>query len=1053
MKKKLLLVCFYSFFSLFAWAQTISGIVRDAGGEPLPSATVTVRGTNISTQTNTKGEFTLNASTDAVLEITMIGFEKATVPLNGRATVEVSLTETLSNLDEVVIVGYQTVTRRKATAAISSISGKELENLPAASFDMLLQGRLAGVNVQNFSGAPGMAPSLSVRGTSAISSAYSDDDYYNVLSQPLYVIDGVPQPTEQYVGPNTGTGTNYLAGLDPNDIESIDVLRDASAAAIYGSQAANGVIMITTKKGVGGQPKLTLSAYSGLTMRPDLRDVTLGATERRQKMSVIENQLNYNEKRNLPFLLTDSLNPAFNGNTDWQDLFYRPGLVNNASLNISGGDAGGQHNYRFSGSLYDEDGIIRGTGFQRYTTRLNMVSKAIGSRLMINPILSYSRTSRSRGSGNDAAPINLSAGGMPSSLFNLSDKRREFLLGSYEENLDRNVGNNFGANINISLDLLPSLKFTSQNSYLYNTSRRDYNRPSELMGGNGNYSYSFATNEEDLRTSNYLNFYQLFGKHTLSALAGQEVRFNRWQSSFAAGSQGVSDQIQVVNGFLQNNISAATDYQAWGMVSFLGSATYDYDGRYIVSTAFRWDGSSRFGTNNKWGFFPSASAAWVISEESFLKDHDVLSLLKIRGSYGVTGAQPNTSDYFNANYLQYNLYSVNAGGFAGNWGAPSYNGVAVIRPNFVNGVAQTNLSWQRSAQWNIGTDIELFSGKYSIMVDVFNKENTRALFPVQLPVTTGYDYAITNSIGVRNAGVDIAIGASPLSRTSPIRWRSNLNVSYVRNTIMTLPNNDRDLVLDGDRFDKSHILTVGKPINAFYLYKTLGVFSTVDEIPINPYTGERYRNSNRPYQPGDFHFADLDGDYFIDIFNSGINPDKMPIGDPNFKWTGGWNNVIGYKNFDLTLHFTFGFDRDVLNLFESDRFNTTSAGSPSDFAYYSLADLDKLNIWRRDGDKAEYAKIDIGSYGYYYTSAQTFFLERGSYIRLKNIIGSYTFGRDFARRLGMSTFRIYGIMDNAFIWQSSKRLPDAEAVSPYGEYNGAGYPIPHKYTLGFEITF
>lgn len=475
--------------------------------------------------------------------------------------------------------------------------------------------------------------------------------------------------------------------------------------------------------------------------------------------------------------------------------------------------------------------------------------------------------------------------------------------------------------------------------------------------------------------------------------------------------------------------------------------SYDFDSKYLFSGAFRADGSSRFGANNKWGYFPSASVGWIISEEDFLKDHEVLTLLKLRGSYGLTGALPTS------NYLQYNLYDVNAGGFAGSNGSSSYNGQVVVMPNFVSGVAQKNLSWQKNRQWNAGLDIELLRGRFSMMIDVFNKENYEGLFDVELPLTTGYDYAKTNSVGIRNSGVDVQFSADVLSRESAVKWRSNFNISYVKNRIMNLPNAGRDLVMGGDRFDKSHILSVGSPINAFYLYNTLGVFSTMDDIPVNPNTGERYRNSNGTFNAGDFYFQDLDGDYFIDIFNSGINPDKIPMGDPNFKWVGGWNNVFSYKDFTLTFQFNYGFDRDVLNLFESDQFSNSTSGDPlNNFIFYSTPNLKNLNMWRNPGDQAEYAKYDLGTYRYYYTSAQSFFLESGSYVRWKNFIVSYNLPSNLLKSWKLSNLRVFGIMDNVLMWQQSKKLPDAEAVNPYGEYNGAGYPIPRKYTIGLELT-
>ncbi|MFC3198611.1 SusC/RagA family TonB-linked outer membrane protein [Parapedobacter deserti] len=1052
--RQTLLLLLYSLFSLPILAQTVTGTVKDVDGQPLASATVAVRGTNIAVQTNDQGQFSIQADRGTTLETTLVGFEKQVVVVQGQSAIEIVLTETLSSLDEVVIIGYQSVSKKKNTAAISSISGKELANIPAASFDMLLQGRLAGVNVQNFTGMPGGAPTVNVRGTTGVSSNYEPG---TILNNPLYVVDGVPQPAEQYNSVNTGTGTNYLAGLNPNDIESVDVLRDASAAAIYGSRAANGVIMITTKKGRSTEPTVMVNGYTGIVMRPELRDVTLGAAERRQKMEIIERQVAYNNRANLPFLLTDSLNPAFNGNTNWQDLFYQLGKINNGDLSLSGGGSGGM-SYRFSAGYYDEEGIIKATGFKRFSSRLNLVSRAAKEKLMINPIIAFTRTDRARGNGEGLSPLernlglgisplNVGAGNMPSSLINLSDSKRELILGVYDENLDKNINNQLALTLNLDYAFSPHLRFTSQTSYTNNGARRDYNRPSALNGNVGNLAFTFSSAQENWLSSNYLTYNNMIGKHSLSALLGQDIQTDRYQTTQAWGNLGSSDQIKVVQGFLQNNIGAGSDYQAWGLLSYYARFSYDFDSRYLFSGSLRSDGSSRFGEDSKWGWFPAFSVGWLLSEEDFLKDSEGISMLKIRGSYGTSGSLPRE------NYLQYNLYNVNAGSYSGS-GATSYNGVVSTLPNFHNGVAQRGLTWEKSRSWNIGADIDLFQGKYSFSADIYNRETTAQLFSVELPVTTGYDLALTNSIGIRNAGFEVIINANPLNRTSPVRWMTNFNLSYNRNAIMNLPNGGRDLVLSGDRFDKSHILSVGSPINTFYLLQTLGVYGSRADVPINPYTGERFRNNNGLYDAGDFYFADLDGDYFIDVFNSGINPDKLPIGDPNPKWTGGWTNTFSYRNFSLTVFLNYTLDRDVLNLFESDAFSNSTAGSAmSNFAYFSIPDLSKYNIWRADGDEATYAKMDLGSYRYYYTSAQTFFLESGSYVRLKNIIGSYEVNQAFLSRMGLGRLRIYGIVDNAYMWQKSRKLPDAEAVNQYGEYNGGGYPIPRKYTLGLELTF
>ncbi len=1033
----------------------ISGTVVDKTNLPLPGVSVVEKGTKNGTVTNAQGKFSLTVSSDkAVVTATMIGFGSQSLSVTGRPVLNFTLQDDVTGLKDVVLIGYQKITRKKTTAAISSVSAKELADLPAASFDQLLQGRVSGVNVQNFSGQPGVAPTVSVRGNSLVSRGY---DVFNVVNSPLYVVDGVPQPNEEYVGPGAGTGTNYLAGINPVDIESIDVLKDASAAAIYGSRAANGVILITTKKGLSGEPRIFFNAYTGITQRPQLRDVTLGATERRQKMEVLNRQLDYAAKTQLPYILTDSLNSAYNGNTDWQDLFYRTGRISNGDLSISGGSSEGTM-YRFSGGYYNEDGIIKATGFKRLSTRLNLTSWALNKKLMINPLFAFSRSDRARGNGDNSSPISLGAGDMPSSLLNLDEDKKAYYLGSYDNNLDRNVSNQLTMNLNLSYNFSKHLTLNSQSSYLLNTSRRDLSRATLLNNGQGNSSYSFADNGVNISVSNFLNYNNQFGKHNVSAIAGQDILYNQYQYTSASGYNGASDNIQVVQGFQQTKNTGASDYQAYGLLSYYGRLSYDYAGKYLVSASARTDGSSRFGENSKWGFFPSASVGWLISEENFMKDktNNPFTLLKLRASLGTSGSLPQS------NYLQYNLYNVNSVPFTGNTpirdsngnltspGANTYNGISAITPNFVNGAAQKGLSWERSMQWNIGTDIEIRNGKYAFQFDVYNKESSLQLFSVSLPVTTGYDFALTNSIGVRNAGAELSVSANPFE--GKFRWFTRLNVSYNKNQIMSLPNGGRDLVMSGDRFDKSHILSIGSPINAFYLYQTRGVFSNTSDIPVNPYTGELYKNSNGTYQPGSFYLADLDGDGFIDIFNDGINPDKKPIGDPNPKYTGGWTNNFTYKNWSLGVFCTFTFDRDVLNLFESDRFsNSTDGDAIGRFASFSTPDLSKINIWRNPGDNAQYAKYDLGSYRYYYTGAQTFFLEKGGYFRVKSINLGYTFAPNVLRKLKINKLRVFAIADNVYLLQQSKRLPDAEAVNPYGEYNGAGYPIPRKFTVGLEL--
>ncbi len=1044
-------IFFYLLIPWQAFAQSnFTGTVLDESKNPVPGATVLEKGTKNGTVTNGTGNFVLKLTNpNAIIEVKMIGYVTKELSAAGKTALTFNIVETNQTLSEVVMVGYQNITRKKSTGAISSISAKELANLPTSSFDQLLQGRLAGVNVQNFTGQPGSAPTVSVRGNSQISSNY---DEYNVINSPLYIVDGIPQPTEEFTAPGAGTGTNYLAGINPADIESIDVLKDASAAAIYGSRGANGVIMITTKKGISGEPRITLGSFAGVVERPNLRDATLGTTERRQKLEILERQLTYEQLRNLPPILTDSLNPAYNGNTDWQDMFYKTAKITNIDLGISGGSDNGI-TYRFSGGYYNEEGVVKGTGFKRYAGRLIMGTRAAKQKLLISPMFYFSRTDKARGNGdpNDPAnPIRLGAGNMPSSLINLSPEKAAFYLNSTSGNLDKNIGNNLTTNLNVSYEFSRNFFFNSQSSLLYNTTRRDRSFTSLINNGQGNASLSFTDVNLNPRTSNYFTYTNQFVKHSLSLVVGQDLEYTQYQSTTAGGAGGASDNIQTVTGYQQSRILANSDYQAFGMVSYYARASYDYDSRYIISLVGRTDGSSKFGKNNKWAFFPSASIGWLVTEEKFMKNREnsPLTLLKLRASIGRSGNLPRG---LGQNYLQYNIYHVNNGSYNGNGGSTSYNGVTAITPNFVNGAAQSSLSWEKTLQWNIGTDIEFKNGKYAISLEAYNKESTDLLFDVLLPVTSGYDYAKTNALGVRNNGYELSFRASPIEKV--IRWNTSLNIAYNKNTIMNLPNGNRDIVFSGDRFDKSHILSVGSPINAFYLYRTRGVYPTLGDVPVNPLTGVKY-GSQGEYGAGDFYLEDLDGNFMVDVFNDGVNPDKLPIGDPNPKWTGGFTNNFSYKNWNLNVFATFTFDRDVLNLFDSDRFANSQAGNAIyDFAGYSTPDFSKIDIWKAPGDIAEYAKYDIGTYRYYYTSAQTFFLEKAGYLRVKSVSLTYNVLGNTLKKMGFGKFAVYATVDNLAMFQQSKKLPDAEAVNPYGEYKGTGYPIPKKFVIGLDLQF
>ncbi|NLR80680.1 SusC/RagA family TonB-linked outer membrane protein [Chitinophaga eiseniae] len=1043
-------------------AQTVkvTGTITDERSGPLPGASVKIKGGSQGVITNDKGEFAIMALPDATLEISFIGYLKQEQKLKGRSHLSIVLTQKNGALEDVVVIGYQTVNRRKATAAVSSIRGKDIENIPAGSFEQLLQGRMSGVNVQNFTGEPGAAPTISVRGNTAIGTSYQNNQY-KILNKPLYVIDDVPQFNDDMVGPDMGTGTNNIAGLNPNEIESVDVLKDAAAAAVYGSRGANGVIIIKTKRARTGSPRFSISTYGGLTEIPKLRTVLVGAAERREKIRLYDDAFAGNQDRLIHrnLIMTDSLNPDLNKATDWQRLFYRNGFIRNVDLNVYGGTE--YNTYRLSAGYYKEDGIVKASGFTRYTLNYSSSIRTKNGALEVIPNIRLARMERGRGSGS-ADLLGAVGQSMPSSLFAADDNSLQRVLGRYNSNMDINTDNQVNGDISFNLRLSRQLSFRSRNSVAMVMSRRDVSVPGDLNADLGNSASSNSGLQQSYTTSNDLNWNAVFGKakeHTINAIVGQEVQYSTYQNTYARGDRGASDQIQVVNGFPQGPyLYGSSSYSAFGILSLFSRINYDYKSTYLLSASLRGDAASSFGPNNKWGYFPAVSAGWIISNEPFMRRYaSWLSLLKLRGSYGVLGNLPG--DY----YLQYSLYNIGGAGYNGsNLNPNTYNGTVTITPQFGSGgVAQKDISWEKTGSWNGGIEAELMNGKYYFSADVYVKNSKAGLIDMNLQSTTGIATAKTNGAQIRNSGIDINFQfRNVLPEKSALRWEILWNVSMNKNLVVNLPNDNRDITF-GNLFNTTHILTRGKAVNTFYLLKTLGVYATDDDVPTDKYTGKKFQvgavndpNANNPFRAGEFIFADLDGDGIIDAFNGGISGDKIPYGNPNPFLTGGITQNFYWKNFTFGFLCTFTFKRDVLNLYDSDtygRYGWDQSGN--EFSKYAVSDLSKMNIWRKPGDKAEYARMDIGTYRYYYRADQTFFLEKGDYFRIKNISMGYALSQKALKPLHLSRLRFYGLMDNVYIFQASKKLPDAENVNPYGEYNGVGYPSPHKYTLGIDVGF
>jgi len=607
---------------LFCWnaiamaqQKTVSGTVKNSKGDPLVGATIKEKdqGSN-SVQTDDQGAFKISLKGNSdVLIVTFVGYKETAIDLKGRSSITISMEEDSKDLTDVVVVGYQTVKRRKLTGATSTIKAKEIENIPAPSVDAIMQGRLSGVNIQNFSGEPGTQGIVLVRGNTRIARDLNSEN--PVMSSPLYIIDGIPYNNDD-VAQFQQTGTNFLAGINPNDIESIDVLKDASAAAIYGARGANGVILITTKRAKTGKPSITLNAYHGLTEKPKLREVLAGVEERRTKIAIIGNQSTHAQMQTaLPMILTDSLNPAFNNATDWQKLFYQTGVLKNYDLSATGGSQ--TANYRVALGYYDEQGIIKNYGFRRYSFNSTVNLKPT-DKMDIQTIVRYSLVDRKAGSDSRAA-VPLNPGGMPSSLLYMSDVDREAKLRSSNYLKDTRISHNFNLNTKVAYQLLKELRIESRAGFSLYPTRRDV-FTAGILNSNGLASaFSRSTTSYNANLTNTITFNkEFFTDHNLLLTAGNSVEYEQNRRTEVGGSNIVSDQIQVVRGISKDYLYGNSDVSNRGLLSYFSQMQYDYKGSIfsapfsvrmllhgsvkktagLTSLGFLWDGLRR--TKSLW---------------------------------------------------------------------------------------------------------------------------------------------------------------------------------------------------------------------------------------------------------------------------------------------------------------------------------------------------------------------------------------------------------------------------------------------------------------------
>lgn len=1014
--------------SIFAQTDLVkvTGTVTDETNQPVPGVNVLLKGSsNIGTVTDIEGKYTLNIPKDATLIFKFVGYKTTEVAVNGKTTVNLSIQPDVKQLEDVVVIGYQAIKREKSTAAIASVAGEKIENIPVPSVEMALQGKVAGLNVLNITGEPGAKGIVTLRGNISIASQDS-------RSTPLYVVDGIVMD-EGDLGQIDLTGTNPIAGINPNDIESIDVLKDASASAIYGARAANGVIIIKTKTPKAGKPQVRLNGYYGVAMKPTMRSTLVGTAERHLKMDLIYQYLGKPGMENVNYWITDSLNPAFNNHTDWQSNVIQKARIQNYDVNVSA--YGEKTSYRLSYNFYDEEGTVIGTGFTRNTASLYLNARPY-SFLNLTGNIRFSEMSRKKTNGS----INIfSTWSFPSSFFKLTDEDIENFKGNNLDELDKNLNRDLYANFQANIDFTPYLKWTTSYSFGYSTTRNDYFIPSYRNDGNA-YATSSSGSVKRWEIENYIQYLRSFKEtHNLSVLFGQGAEYSYIDNLWGEGNYIASNSIQTIQGVVSKNSNASSSIEERARLSWFARLSYDYKDKYLFSANWRMDGSSRFGKDNRWGHFPSVSAGWIITKESFFPENQVTDFIKIRGSYGITGNDP--AGFYDA----YRALTTNVD-YRGGSGITSYNGSGTIAYDFGSAVTSRELGWEESKQMNFGLDAHFLNKRIILTGDYYIRDSESMIFNYALPVTTGYTEAKNNLVSVRNSGVELQLSLDLLPHNWDWSWTIDANIAMNKNQIKKLPNGNRSIVTGAPWME--WILTVGRPLYEITGWRSNGIYATDDDVPVDPLTGNRMTFFGTTMQAGDIAVADQNGDYNID-YN-----DKVSLGNPDPKYYGGINTTVRWKGISLGVFCNYVIKRTFWNGFLSDRMNggVYSAGGWGNVSGPAL-DFGGLKYYTTPGQQADLPTLIATNHMDNRHIAHEIYTDNGSFFRVKNISMSYEFPTALVNKIKLQRLRVYGYMDNVWVFSKSKTYPDPENINTNGYANGSEYPLPHKFTLGAEITF
>ena len=1025
----------------------VSGEVKDSKGMTLPGVTVIIKGTTVGVATDINGKYaiTLTGIPDPVLIFSSVGMKSKEVKVGTNEVINVVLEKDTQVLEEVVVAGYQTVHKRNVTGSISRVSGETLADIPAASVSEMLSGKVVGLQSLNTGGGPGSKNALVIRGNTVMSGNLGEA---NEFSDPLYVIDGVPTDLQSLAGYDV-TNSDYLASLNPDDIESIDILKDASAAAIYGSRGANGVIIIKTKGGRPGKLQVTAKATMGVNLRPALKGVMVGSAERNEKLRLINSSWKYTDiQQSLPMLLTDSLNPAFNNNIDYQGMFYQTGITQDYSVSLDGGTE--ELSYRLSLGYYNEKGIVKGNGMDRFSLSLNLTQhpfKALRNQTVIRLSYNDRQTGTGDSDGHNTFPMDLKD--MRSSLFYLSDDQRDYLEGQLENLYNKNRIIDVSVSNYANLDIWKGITLNSQIGLVYNHTKTNFHQPSTVRSDGMNYARYYWGQTKTASIETYLSYTKDVAKnHNINVLLGTSFDYTQNETSDFNALGGSGDMIHTITGYNKDDIDGSTNISQNAMLSYWARLGYRFMDRYLIDLNYRRDASSRFGKNNRWANFPAVSVAWIFSDEPFLSGiSDWLTFGKVKFSYGKNGKQ------FSDNYLRYNMYTLGyngMGGYAGNVSNSTYNGTTAVVPDFSQ-LADNNLSWEESKQWDLGIELELFNKRIFATADIYNRKTDALLFGVAFPDYTGFNQVQSNVAGIMNYGFELSFDAYLFRRGNNFQIEIQPGITHNNNMVTKLPNNDRDYINSA----YSYGYTVGKPGPVYYGLNYLGPIDKLSDLPVNPYTGLPLDPTKGGVWgtavPGYPLWEDVNGNYVV---SDAADEDTQLIDkNANPKIQGFFNFNISYKQWRLRVNNEFVFGRDIYDQVSASVLNRYDYGS---WDTKASLDLSNYSIWTGEGSGGYYPSLlatvpgSASRYGY---RGSSMYWESGNYWKIRDITLSYNFDQPWMKKIGFSRLYVYGTVYNVWQWQKSKTVTDASAVDSRGYTYGDGYPQARKFVLGLNLQF